>query len=424
MTKIVSFPRLGKRGGGHAFAAQHSDQRKNELKRIAADHLRRGEWGQWLLCIVLIAGGWLTTDGLITRAQETFTTDFSGILTSILGGLLAAIIIGVCTTILMGIALDATSKEKWSVVWLALFLGLVLLLVSTWSALVGYAGDASVVFAMQDLAQSWSAYADHVLGSGGAAKDASAALVGVTAEICSIASAELNGAAPLTDQPGMGAVSASYFAGCENVTAIKAALDATASDIAAARLEVDPLLASLSATPENISISVFERRGEFNELSGGVRSALSDTSAINLTERLSAQLAILQASVANLGVQDGEFGDRQFQAIESLRQKLQTVAAVVTPLAQTTAETVPMPGQLGTSSEYVFFYFERNLTPIFLCLAVDGTVIFLCLARMVSRSALQSHESLFKAEAHTLSEHETALPELNTVSPIKNRENS
>lgn len=342
-----------------------------------------------IILVTFIAFGlssWLTAKGLMEKSIEAGVATTEGSITAVMSAVVAASLLGVSTMSLFGIALHAKHKQRWQVGGLALALLPFVLCISTYYAVIGNAGGPSLVYDMRDKSKDWAQYYDQALMDASAAQSAHAALLPLQSSICGLAKSERSGGI-LTGSRGTGAVSAAYKSGCDSISTILDTLDDTITRTETRRAESVDILKALQEIPKDTSQTVFERQTDFREQTTVLQDIIAKSGAENVSSRLSAQLDILEASVATLGTQDSAFGQKQSQSVQNLKISLGLVSEAVSGLLdQSETITLQTPNELLDTGEAVLIYWKRNLPQILLAIMIDLSSLYFLGLLMVSRA--------------------------------------
>ena len=357
------------------------------------EHQRRSPTDRLYTIVALVMfaafglSSWLTGYGLMSKALEAGVADTTGMITALMSSVVAASLIGAATMSLFSIALRAHKKQSWHIAGLAFALMPFVLSISTYYAVIGNAGSASLVYDMRDKAQDWNTYYDQSIADASAAQSAHAALLPLQSSICGLAESERSGGV-LTGSKGYGATSAAYTSGCSSLGTILDTLIDTITRTEERRVNAVQIITTLQSIPKNSSKTAFERQDEFREQTTALQDILSKSSAEKVSERLSAQLDILEASVATLGTEDNAFGQKQTQAVHNLKGSLELVSEAVSELLDDSdVQIVPSPDELLDSGTAVFVYWKRNLPQILLAIMIDLSSLYFLGLLMVSRAA-------------------------------------
>ncbi len=330
---------------------------------------------------------WLTGYGLMSKSVESGVANTTGMITALISAITAASLIGVATMSLFSLALRAHKKQCWHIVFLAMALMPFVLSISTYYAVIGNAGSASIVYDLRDKAQDWSEYYDQAIADASAAQSAHAALLPLKSSICGLAESERSGGI-LTGSKGRGAVSAAYTSGCDSVSTILDTLDETITRTQTRRSDAVKIITALQNIPKDSSKTAFERQDEFREQITVLLDILSKSGAEKVSDRLSAQLDILKASIATLGTEDSAFGQKQAQAVHNLKASLELVSDAVSKLLNDgDTQVITPPDELLDSGAAVFVYWKRNIPNILLAIMIDLSSLYFLGLLMVSRAA-------------------------------------
>lgn len=351
-------------------------------------HLRR----QWIITLCMLStfalSSWFTTKGLFDKAIEAGVANMEGMITAAMSAAVAATSLGVATILLMSVAAGALKKQRFAVLLLVLTLIPFTAGISTFNAILGNAGPASLVYDMREAADAYKFYYQSTDLTVSGAQTAKAALEPLEASICALAKGEKTGGA-ISGSGGKGAVYAAYLSGCTSIHQINETLIDTVARSDKRRGRASQILTDLQNIPNDTSFSVFERQAAFRIKTGDLQTLITASRAENVSKRLTAQLDILQASVATLDVKTGGYGKTQSSAIESLKAALGLVSKTIRKLTETSSETASPPPRLLEMGEAVVAHWERNIPQILLAILIDGLVLWFAALLMVSRNSLQ-----------------------------------
>ena len=332
---------------------------------------------------------WLTAKGLFDKAIEAGVSNTEGMITAAMTAVVAATLIGGGTMLLFGIAINTVKRQRWQVAKLAVTLMPFVLGVSTYYAILGNAGSSSLIYNMRDSAISHAQYYEQATTDSSSAQSAQSTLLPLQASICGLAGDEkISGI--LTGSSGRGAVYAAYASNCKSIQTIIGTLAETVKRTIARREKATDILSKLNTIPKNTILSVFERQAVFRDQVSSLHELIAKSSAEKVAQRLSAQLEILESSVATLNIQDGKFGQKQTHAIQNLKNALKLVSTTVNKLVDNGKSTfIEPPKELLEMGIAVAVYWKRNIPQILLAILIDTMNLwFICLL-MVSRSTSQ-----------------------------------
>ena len=351
--------------------------------------------------IAFVLSSWLTGYGLMSKSVESGVANTTGMITALMSAVAAAALMGTATMSLFSLALRAQRKQCWHVAFLALALMPFVLSISTYYAVIGNAGSASLIYDLRDKAQDWNEYYDQAIADASAAQSAHAALLPLKSSICGLAESERSGGI-LTGSKGRGAVSAAYTSGCDSVTTILETLDETITRTQTRRSDAVKIITALQNIPKDSSKTAFERQDEFREQITVLLDILSKSGAEKVSDRLSAQLDILKASIATLGTEDSAFGQKQAQAVHNLKSSLGLVSDAVSGLLNDgDAHIITPPDELLDSGAAVFVYWKRNIPNILLAIMIDLSSLYFLGLLMVSRAAESQPSPAFSSQTST-----------------------
>ena len=372
---------------------------ETEIPKLTAEH--RGRHLRVVLAMLCAYGlsCWLTAKGIFDKTIEAGVATPEGMITAMMSAAVAATLIGAGTIMLFGVAMNAARHQRWQIASLIGSLLPFILGISTYFAALANAGPASLVYDMRDRAGEHIAYYQAMMLDASGAQTAHAALSPLQVSVCELAEGE-GERGVLTGSPGKQAVYAAYFSGCKNITEIVRTLSDTVSRTAERRDQAAAILAALKAIPKDTSISVFERQAAFRDTAGELRRLIEDSSAERVSERLKAQLEILEASVATLGVHDGTFGERQSIAIENLKATLGIVSDMVSSLLDESATDTPEPpAELLEMGAAVAVYWQRNIPQILLAVMIDCMTLWFAGLLVVSRGTVDARRDSLTSQS-------------------------
>ncbi len=345
-----------------------------------------------MLCLLTTFGlsAWLTTKGMFDKAIEAGVANMEGMITAAMSATVAATALGCATILLMGIAAESFRRQRLAVALLVLALIPFTAGISTYNAILGNAGPASLVYDMRGKVTEYSAYYASVATDASGAQMAKAALEPLEASICILAEGEGKGGA-ITGSRGKGAVYAAYLSGCTSIRKIVLTLSETVSRTHERQILASDIQKALQVIPDDIDLSVFERQAAFKEEAANLQSLIEENSSENVAGRLRAQLDILQASVATLDVKAGSFGKKQSSAINSLKEALRLVSETISTLtAESETDRVEAPGELLDMGEAVAVHWKRNIPQILLAILIDALALWFAGLLMVSRNQIEN----------------------------------
>lgn len=331
---------------------------------------------------------WFTTLGLFNAAVEAGVASPSGLGTALMSAMLAAVLIGAANIILFQIAANALKQQRWAVAGLAISLFPFILGISTYNAVLGNAGPPALVYDMRDLADDHATYYELRIADAAGAQSAAVALAPLESSVCTMAAKE-SSEGLLSGSAGQGGVYAAYTSGCEAVRSIIATLNDTHTRTNARRDKAAEVLSRLRDLPNDANVSVFERRARFRDVVGDLSKLLEASGAENVTQRLRAQLGILHASIASLGVKGGAFGQRQTSVINNLKGSLSKAANIVNTMMLSDQGGAPArPAKLRPMIEAVWAYKLRLAPQIMIAIASDFMLLWLLRSISVSKATL------------------------------------
>ena len=335
-----------------------------------------------------LLSSWLTAKGLLEKAIEAGTADVTGMITAVMSAGVGAALIGGATMMLMGIAVNTSKKQILPVAGLAVTLMPFVFGISTFYAVIANAGAPSLVYDMRDKARDYVLFFEQSTEDAEQALSAKATLLPLESSICGLAHSEKIGGT-LTGSAGKGAVYAAYESSCQSVKTVIQTLDETAQRTAERREQGSNLLNDLKAIPSNTSLSVFERQAEFKQKAQQLRKLITESSAENVTKRLTAQLKNMSASVNALDIQSGSFGQSQASAVQTLRKSLAQVSQIAEGMLSTAnTSNLQAPGELLEMGAAVLVYWQRNLPQILLAVLLDCMNLWFLGLLMTSRAML------------------------------------
>jgi|GEM_PF-2412744 len=386
---------------------------KHMLKEIAAlyaAHQRKYSKVILATLAAFVLSFWLTAKGLFDMAVEVGAADVTGIVTALMASVVAAILVGGGTMLLLAVVMTATRRQFWHIVVLAASLMPFTLGISTFSAVRGTAGPNSLVYDMRSHAIAQAVYYEQATTDTSGAQSAQAALMPLQASICGLAEGEgSNGV--LTGSAGRGAVFAAYTSGCASIRTIIQTLADTVARTESRREEAAKILAVLSTIPQDTSLSVFERQSAFRLEVNKLRKLIEETGAENVSDRLTAQLKILQSSVATLGVQNDGFGKKQSGAIQNLKAAIGLVGQTVDELLNGDPMLRPEPPrELLETGAAVAVYWHRNIPQILLAVLIDLMPVWFTGLLMVSRTTVRTREEELRKKPNPHRKTRTANP--------------
>lgn len=364
-----------------------------KLRELEAAHARRPAkvYLATLSATGLSAG--MMAKGLFDKAVESSTAGVIGMGMAVASAVTATALLTTATMSLFGIAMDASRKQAFKVALLSTTLMVPTLGISTFYGVLGNAGEASLVYDMRDRAAAWQIYAETSMAADAAqAKSAADTLIPIRNDICDTAERERNNGL-LSGSRGTGAISSGYARSCTNISSILDTLTQTATDTNTRRKEVMAIVMAMHAVPKNETLNVFERQDAFREQAVKLKEILSLSGTENVGERLKAQLAIMESSVTAMDVQIGSFGERQTNAIQGLRQSLNSVKETVSAfLSGTSSGSVASEpsAELPDMGAAVMTYWIKNLPQILMAVLVDFMPLYFCAMLMLSRSIPQA----------------------------------
>ena len=133
---------------------------------------------------------WLTAKGLFDKTIEAGVASAEGMLTAIMSAAVAATLTGAGTIMLFGVAMQAARHQRVQVMALALCLLPFILGISTYNAVLGNAGPASLVYDMRDAAAAHAVWYEGMSADAAGAQSAEASLLPLEASICSLTACE------------------------------------------------------------------------------------------------------------------------------------------------------------------------------------------------------------------------------------------
>lgn len=345
-----------------------------------------------MLCLLITFGqsAWLTTKGMFDKAIEAGVANMEGMITAAMSATVAATALGCATILLMGIAAQTFKQQRLAVALLAVTLIPFTAGISTYNAILGNAGPASLVYDMREKITEYRNYYTKVATDASGAQTAKAALAPLEASICTLAEGEGKGGA-VTGSGGKGAVYAAYLSGCTSIRKIILTLTETVDRTRERQNLASDIQKALQAIPSDTSLSVFERQAAFKEKVANLQNLIEENSSENVADRLDAQLDILQASVATLDVKAGSFGQKQSGAIRSLKEALRLVSITISTLIQSSgAARLEAPGKLLDMGEAVAVHWKRNIPQILLAILIDALALWFAGLLMVSRTQIEN----------------------------------
>ncbi len=364
-----------------------------DLQSLMVIHGRRQRIIMLCLAISFSLSAWLTTKGMFDKAIEAGVANMEGMITAAMSAAVAATALGCATILLMGVAAETFRSQRFAVALLAVTLIPFTAGISTYNAILGNAGPASLVYDMRDKAEEYSVYYHSVAADATGAQTAKSALEPLEASICALADGEDNGGA-ITGSGGKGAVYAAYLSGCTSIRKILETLSETVIRTSERQITASDILATLQDIPADTSLSVFERQTDFRAETAELQNLIKENSAENVANRLTAQLDILKASVATLDVKNGSFGQKQSGAIQSLKAALGLASDTIDNLTNSSAVMVlRAPGKLLEMGEAVAAHWKRNIPQILLAILIDGLALWFAGLLMLSRSIIEKGSS-------------------------------
>lgn len=342
----------------------------------------------------------MTAVGLFNKAIEVGTADAAGMGMAVASAVTGCVLLTTATVSLLRIAMDATRRQAWRVILLAAALMPPLFGISTFYAVLGNAGAPSLVYDMRDRAGAWQRYADAILADAAKAGSAADTLTPIRNSISDIAEKERSGGI-VSGSRGGGAVASGYASACINISAILDTLQETAVSTEERRDNVTEAIVALQTIPKDQALDVFARQDAFRAKTAELLKTIGQSKSENVAERLKAQLAIMESSVAAMDVQKGAFGTVQTGAIDGLRHSLEAVSRTVGAFVKSDASggaAVREPSsELPDMGEAVAHYWVRNLPQILLAVLVDLMSFWFCAMLMLSRSIPKARRREFEA---------------------------
>ena len=330
---------------------------------------------------------WLTAKGLFEKAIEAGVADIFGITTAAMSAIVAAALIGGGTIMLMGLAVNASKKQVWPIVILAITLMPFIFGISTFYAALANAGGPSLVYDMRDKVKEYSEWFEASSKDSEQAQSARDTLIPLKASICGSAEGEKR-SGRLTGSAGSGTVYAAYNSSCDTIQSILHTLENTAQETDERREQATEFLSELIAISKNTKLSVFERQDAFRAKTLELRKIVAKSKAEKVTKRLSGQLKNMESTVAALGIQEGNFGKRQLNAVQNLKVMMGEVSKTVSDLLEDEqAVSVEPPGELLEMGAAVLFYWKRNIPQILLAVLLDLMNLWFLGLLLVSRNA-------------------------------------
>lgn len=342
-----------------------------EAAQYVGDHVRRNKLATIAVVGAFVYSSVITAKGMADTAVEAGVASLENMIAVGLGATTSSLLLGTATISLMGLATVAARKHCRSVLALAVLLAPFTAGISTYSAIQGNAGQPALVYDMRDKASGYANYLEHHLADAAGASNTAAALEPLKSSICVLADKE-GSSGVLTGAAGKGSVQAAYIGACESTTIIIEIALETAARTDERRDEGGLLVQDMAAIADEHDINVFERQRLFRDASKAVLELIAESRTEDVTRRVRAQLDILEASIASVGIKDGVFGKTQADAIENLKTSLTAVKGIVNDLlAGPDGPHIEPPGDLHFMAAAVWEYRLRVLPQIMIAIAAD-----------------------------------------------------
>lgn len=262
--------------------------------------------------------------------------------------------------------------------------------ISTYSAVKGNAGGPALVYDMRESAAAHRAYFEAATMDAKGATSAIATLKPLASNTCTLAQRE-GSEGVLTGAPGKKGVYAAYITVCEGIGTIVETLQETLDANVDRRERASQILSQLEAIPNDTNKSVFERKADFRLKANALYRIVEEAGAENLSKRLSAQIAVLEASIITLGVSDSRFGKKQASVIDSLKASVRQVGKIISGLIGANGSEPPQsPPPLLDTGKAVAAHWDKTIVPILIAILGDTMAIWFTAYLMVVTARLDA----------------------------------
>lgn len=342
-----------------------------EAARYALDHLRRHKIVATAVGGAFVYSSVITTKGMSDTAIESGVATPENLLAVALAAIVAALLLGTATIALLGLATVAGKKHRGAVFALAVLLAPFTASISTYSAILGNAGQPTLVFDMRDKARAYANYVERGLADAARALNAAAAIRPLKAAICALADKE-GASGVMTGVAGRGSTHAAYFGACKSANSIIDIALETDSRAKERRGTAGLQVKDLTAIADDDDLDVFERLRRFRDKANEVKATVAQSRTEDVARRVRAQMDILEASIASVGLKGGSFGRTQASAIANLKANLAAVKPIVNDLlANPGGPLLQPPADLLYMAAAVWKYRLRVLSQIAIAVAAD-----------------------------------------------------
>ena len=347
------------------------------------------------------SSSWMTAKGIMEKSIEAGIATIDGSVTAVMAALVASTALGTATIQLFNVAMDIDKRQKRHVVTLAATLLPFILCISTFYAILGNAGGASMVYDMRDKAPQWGAYVDNRLADASLSKSIKNIIQPMAKITCEMAHLEATKGV-FSGYPGMGKASATLSSACTGLNDITQSLDNSQQGAAAHRAQTAEILQRLYTIPNDTALHVFSRQEAFRQETAALNDILAASGTENIADTVVTRISVVKDSIFSLGGEnDSVLGKAQHQAAVNLQRALtsgeEKIAAVIAKAKQTQMDE---PKALLESGAAVARYWQRNLPIIALAVMLDLIAMWFLYLLLVSRAAVHMRDEAMRGGDH------------------------
>ena len=362
---------------------------REEMERLQRVHDSRRLKIQLASAAALAVSSWLTAKGLYDKTIEAGVANAEGMITAGMSAAVAGTLMSTATMLLIAKAVESYKDQRRHILLLSISILPFVLGISSYNAILGNAGPASLVYEMRDRAQEYRDYYHGNESDAARAQSSLATLQPLQESLCTLAKGEAEDGV-LTGIRGKGLTYAAYQSACINLGSINKTLSQTVMRKESRDSEADGLLTALQAIPNTREISVFERQAAFREVARKLVGMTAASGGEHVSKRLGPQVDILEASVSAPDAKSHGVNGRQASAINNLKGTLGIVRDTVRALVSESAETgTPKPEPLSDMGAAVWVYRNRNVPQVLLAILLDMMPGWFMGLLLVSKSTLE-----------------------------------